>query len=259
MDLQLKGSRVLVTGSSKGIGLAVANEFAAEGAHLVLVARDAGALRMAAQDIESRYKVKASVIAADLGVAGAAEEVFMQAGDVDIVINNAGAIPAGNLQEIGESAWRQAWELKLYSYINFTRLFLEVMQKRRTGVIINIIGMAGAAPRYDYICGSTANAALIAFTQAVGGYSAQHRVRVLGINPPATRTDRMESMFRYRAASQLQNADRWQELATTLPFGRMAEPSEIAQMVVFCASPRSSYLSGTVLHIDGGLMHTTAR
>ena len=235
MDLQLKGRRVLITGGSKGIGLAIAQEFAAAGALPVLVAREADALRAGADGILKKYGVKVEVVVADLSLSCSSEDVFNQAGEVDIVINNAGSIPAGNLQEIDEATWRKAWDLKLYSYVNLTRLYLDYMQVRRTGVIINIIGMAGAAPRYDYICGSAANAALIAFTQAVGAFSVQFGVRVLGINPPATRTDRMESMFRYRATHQLKNTDRWHELAMKLPFGSVSQTSPFSLMSVIVA------------------------
>jgi 3-oxoacyl-[acyl-carrier protein] reductase len=135
---------------------------------------------------------------------------------------------------------------------------LPLMQARGTGVIVNIIGMAGAAPRAEYICGSTANAALIAFTQAVGAASPQQGVRVFGINPSPTRSDRIEGVLRAQAASRLGDADRWLELTRKLPFGRMTEPQEIADLAVFGCSPRCGYLSGSVLNIDGGQMFASA-
>jgi 3-oxoacyl-[acyl-carrier protein] reductase len=173
-------------------------------------------------------------------------------GEVDILVNNAGAIPGGSLHDITEERWRQAWELKLYSYINLTRAYLPRMEQRGSGVIVNIIGMAGAAPRYEYICGSTANAALMAFTQGIGGASVHHGVRVLGINPSPTRSDRMQGMLSQQAQTKLGDANRWMELTRKLPFGRLAEPDEIAHLAVFCASPLCGYLSGTVLNVDGG-------
>jgi NAD(P)-dependent dehydrogenase (short-subunit alcohol dehydrogenase family) len=134
------------------------------------------------------------------------------AGEVDILVNNAGAIPGGGLADVDDARWRQAWELKLFGYINLIRAVLPLMQARGSGVIANIIGMAGVAPRAEYICGSTANAALIAFTQAIGAASPQHGVRVFGINPSPTRSDRIEAVLRAQAASRFGDADRWLEL-----------------------------------------------
>jgi NAD(P)-dependent dehydrogenase (short-subunit alcohol dehydrogenase family) len=126
------------------------------------------------------------------------------------------------------------------------------MEARGTGVILNIIGMAGRAPRADYICGAAGNAALIAFTNALGARSVDHGVRVLGINPAGTRTERYETLARARAKSRFGDESRWRELLTNLPFGRPAEPAEIADLAVYLASARASYLSGTVVDADGG-------
>ncbi|MEO7941582.1 MAG: SDR family oxidoreductase, partial [Burkholderiaceae bacterium] len=154
--------------------------------------------------------------------------------------------------------WRQSWDLKVFGYINLIRELLPKMESRGSGVIVNIIGMAGAAPRANYICGSTANAALIAFTQAIGSATVRHGVRVFGINPSPTRSDRMEGMLRTQAVSKLGDAERWMELTSNLPFGRMTEPQEIADLAVFGSSPRCGYLSGSVLNIDGGQMFASA-
>jgi NAD(P)-dependent dehydrogenase (short-subunit alcohol dehydrogenase family) len=185
--------------------------------------------------------------------------VLAAAGEVDILVNNAGAIPGGGLDAIDDARWRASWELKLFGYINLTRGVLARMQARRAGVIANIIGMAGAAPRAEYVAGSTANAALMAFTQAVGGRSPEHGVRVFGVNPSPTRSDRMDGMLRAQAAERLGDAERWMELTRQLPFGRMAEPQEVADLTVFGCSPRAGYLSGTVINLDGGQMYAPPR
>jgi NAD(P)-dependent dehydrogenase (short-subunit alcohol dehydrogenase family) len=130
-----------------------------------------------------------------------------------------------------------------------------MMEQRGRGVICNIIGLAGVAPRYDYICGSTANAGLIAFTQGLGGGSVRKGVRVFGINPAPTRSQRMQTMLERQATNKWGDASRWMELSTKLPFGRMAEPDEIARMTVFACSPLSGYLSGTVINLDAGQIY----
>ncbi len=258
MDLQLNGQRVLITGGSKGIGLATAVAFAREGAVPILVARSAATLAQAHDAVKSETGLSPSTLACDLSTAQGVAELVAQMGNIDILVNNAGAIPGGNLADVDDARWRQSWELKLFGYINLIRAVLPQMQGRGRGVIANIIGMAGAAPRADYICGSTANAALIAFTQAVGAASPQHGVRVFGINPSPTRSDRIEVVLRAQAASRLGDAERWLELTRKLPFGRMTEPQEIADLTVFGCSPRSGYLSGSVLNIDGGQMFANA-
>jgi NAD(P)-dependent dehydrogenase (short-subunit alcohol dehydrogenase family) len=257
MDLQLKNKRGLITGSSRGIGLTIALAFAHEGAQPILVARDAANLAAAEQAFAQAGLPKPSSVLLDLSVSGSAEQLFAQVPDVDILINNAGAIPGGSVVDVDEQRWRQAWELKVFGYINMTRMYLPMMQVRGHGVICNIIGMAGAAPRADYICGATGNAALMAFTQGVGGESVKHGVRVFGINPSPTRSDRMQGMLQQQAEKKLGDANRWSELTSGFPFGRLAEPSEMAKLAVFCTSPLCSYLSGSVINVDGGQMYTT--
>lgn len=258
MDLQLQGKRVLITGGSKGIGLAIAQAFAAEGAMPILVSRTRSQLDQAVQTIQSQHHIQAQTVEADLSLAGSAEKLRDAVGDIDVLVNNAGAIPGGSLHDVTEEKWRHAWELKVYSYINLTRAYLPVMEKKGAGVIANIIGMAGAAPRYEYICGSAANAALMAFTQGLGGGTVRQGVRVFGINPSPTRSDRMQGMLEQQATTKLGDASRWHELTMGLPFGRLAEPDELSRLTVFCASPLCGYLSGTVIHVDGGQMFTTS-
>jgi NAD(P)-dependent dehydrogenase (short-subunit alcohol dehydrogenase family) len=252
MDIQLKGNRVAITGGSKGIGLAVAITFAREGAVPILIARSAASLELAATTIKKETGVTAQTLALDMATPEGIERLMADAGDVDILINNAGAIPGGSLMAVDDAKWRSSWELKLFGYINLVRAMLPKMEARGSGVICNIIGMAGAVPRAEYICGSTANAALIAFTQAIGATSPRRGIRVFGINPSPTRSDRMEGMLRAQAAKKLDDESRWMELTTNLPFGRLTEPREIADLTAFCCSPLSGYLSGTVINVDGG-------
>ena len=258
MDLQLKDKRVLITGSSRGIGLTIALAFAREGAQPILVARERSNLDKAEQAFAQAQLPKPPSMLVDLSRSGSAEELRALVPDVDILVNNAGAIPGGSVEDVGEARWREAWELKVFGYINLTRAYLPMMQARGHGVICNIIGMAGAAPRADYICGATGNAALMAFTCGVGGDSMKHGVRVFGINPSPTRSDRMQGMLEQQAAKKLGDASRWPELTSQFPLGRLAEPSEMAQLAVFSASPLCSYLSGSVINVDGGQLYATA-
>ena len=126
------------------------------------------------------------------------------------------------------------------------------MRARGGGVIVNVIGASGERPKSNYICGATANAALIAFTQALGGDSMVHGVRVVGVNPGPVATERLEALARASAADRLGDAGRWRELFAPLPGERAASVEEVADAVLFVASARSSYVSGAVLTVDGG-------
>ena len=256
MDLKLKGLRVVITGGSKGIGLAVAHSFAKEGAQPILVSRTLSSLQSAAKEIKAQSGMDCELLAADMASRGSAKSLIEQCGNIDILVNNAGAIPGGTVLDIDEDRWREAWELKVFGYINLVREVLPQMQANKKGVIANIIGMAGAAPRNAYLCGSTANAALIAFTQAVGGASVAHGVRVFGVNPSPTRSERMQTMLQAQAQKKFEDASRWMELTQSMPFGRMAEPQELADLTTFCCSPLAGYLSGSVINVDGGQMYT---
>jgi NAD(P)-dependent dehydrogenase (short-subunit alcohol dehydrogenase family) len=252
MDLHLAGRRALITGGSKGIGRATADSLADEGVDLILVARDPAALAAAAEALRARRQINVAIIAADLSSEAEVQRVAAEAGAIDILVNNAGAIPPGGLADIDNDTWRRAWDLKIFGFISLCRAIYPAMAARRTGVIVNVIGTAGEKLNPGYIAGSTGNAALIAFTRALGRASTADGIRVLGINPGATATARMETLLRHRAAESLGDAARWPELCAGMPFGRAGTPQEIADAVAFLASPRSAYTSGTVLTIDGG-------
>ena len=245
MNLELKGKSVLITGGSKGIGLACAKAFAAEGCRVQIASRSKEKLDQAAKAIGG--EVRAHV--ADLRDGNALRALAKACADVDILVNNAGDIPGGTLEALDEAKWRHAWELKLFGYINLTREVFTRMKARKAGVIVNVIGMAGENPSFEYVCGSTANAGLAAFTKAMGKASAASGVRVLGVHPPATRTDRIVPLIKAAAKEKLGDENRWEELIGTGSFGHMIEPEQVADTVVFFASARAGKLSGVVLNL----------
>ena len=252
MDLQLKGRTALVTGASRGIGLGVAEVLAQEGCNLHLAARSAADLEAARAKIASATGVNVTCHALDLAISENALKLARDCGDVDILINNAGAIPQGGITELDEKTWRAGWELKLFGYINLTREVYRRMIERRDGVIVNVIGGAGERPSAGYIAGSIANAGLMTMSRALGAESPKHGVRVLGLNPSATATERGVDIWRTRAQKELGDAERWRELTKGFPFGRACSVEEVAKVIVFVASPCASYMSGTVLSVDGG-------
>ena len=252
MDLNLLGKRALVSGASKGIGRATAIELAREGCEVVLVARTLEALEQAAAAVRGQFQVGVQVIAADLSRQSEIERVAAEAREIDILVNNAGAIPAGDLMALDNDAFRAAWDLKVFGYISMCRAFWPVL-RGRGGVIVNVIGAAAEWLDPGYICGSTGNAALAAFTRTLGKQAQKEGMRVVGIHPGPTATDRFAIRFKARAAQELGDESRWRELATSLPYGRPAEPEEVAAAVAFLASPLSGYTTGSILTMDGAI------
>ncbi len=252
MDLGLRGKKALVTGASKGIGRACAEALAEEGCDVVLVARTAADLDVARAAIVAKHNVGVQAFPLDLSDSKNVDKLAAECADTEILVNNAGAIPGGNIDTVDEPRWREAWDLKVFGYINMTRRFYALMRERKQGVIVNILGAAGQNPDFDYIAGSSGNASLMAFTRAMGGTSPRDGLRVVGVNPGPVLTERLVTLTRQRAQLRLGDPERWQELMQGHAFGRAAKPEEIASMVAFLASEKSGYTTGTIITIDGG-------
>ena len=253
MDLFLKDKQALVTGGSRGIGLAVANSLAAEGCHLHLAARTKDDLELASMNIEEKFGVKVETHVSNLSLAADQTSLSAICKNIDILVNNAGAIPRGSIEQIDDKALRESWELKLFGYINLARYFYHYMKQRQSGVIMNIIGAAANNPNYNYIAGTMANAALQNFTVALGKESQNHGVRVLGVHPGITETERMIIHHEKQAEILTGDKTRWQEFVPKLPFDRPTTTQEVADLVTFLVSDRASYTSGVVINVTGGL------
>lgn len=251
MDLDLVGKTALVTGGSRGIGFATAEALLTEGVRVTISGKDPQALEAAREALSTHGDVAA--VACDMRDPVALEALCATARGVDILVNNAGATPTGSIETVGRAEWEEGLALKVTATVLLTKAAYEAMCARRDGVIINVIGNCGERPDPDIIIATVTNTGLMGFTRALGSISPQHGVRVVGVNPGPTATERLVSLMERKAADRTGDAGRWRELVEPLPFGRPAEPAELADMIAFAASSRARYVSGTILTVDGGV------
>ncbi len=254
MDLHLAGRTVLITGGSKGIGFGCARQFAAEGCNLVLASRSKDQLEASAETIRKSAQVDVRTMALDLSQQGARDRLVAEHPDIDILVNNAGAIPGGDIFAVDDKAWREGWELKVFGYVNLTRAYFMRFRERKRGVIINICGAGGETMSFGYVAGAAGNASLMAFSRSMGSHSIDYGIRVVAVNPGPVETDRIVTLAKQRWRAK-GDESRWREDFSRMPYGRPAHVDEIAPMVVFLASDRANYVSGTVVTLDGGLLH----
>ena len=251
MDLDLDGKKVVITGGSKGIGLGCALALAREGCAVQLAARDRATLDQAESQIRDSVE-GATVKGHSVDLSKTRDQVALvdAVGDVDIWINNAGAIPAGDISTIDEDKWRSAWDLKVFGYINLCREVYPTMIERGHGVIINVIGAAAVRPQPSYIAGAVGNSGLVGLTTALGSRSLRHGVRIVAVNPGLIVTDRMEDILRREALDEFNDEERWAELIPDDPAPGSVE--QCADVITFLASSRAGHISGTTLTVDGG-------
>ena len=279
MDLQLTGAHVLITGGSKGIGLACAIGFLAEGARVSLVARDPGNLKAAADRLASAAgpsgAAEASGATEASGTAGtnrqriatwpadlkdpAAAVAALDAaegslGPVDVLVNSAGAARRYGPAELTPQTWREAMDNKYFTYIHMIDPVVKRMAARGKGAIVNVIGMGGKVATTTHLSGGAANAALMLASAGLARAYAVNGVRVNGVNPGLTLTDRLAEGFAAEARVGGFSVDEARSRASEkLPLGRIATPEEIANAVVFLGSPSASYITGAIVAMDGGV------
>lgn len=255
MDLGLASRVVLVTGASKGIGFACAAAFLAEGAKVAAVSRSRANLD-AALASWSRSGAAPLTLAADMADATAARDaidaVEVQLGPIDVLVNSAGAARRYPPDELNSAAWHAAMDAKFFSYIHPLDVVVKRMATRKRGAIVNIIGMGGKVASPVHLPGGAANAALMLATTGLAAAYAASNVRINAISPGLTLTGRVqeglqaESRMTGKAIDELQRA-----AETRIPMGRMGTPEEIAQLVLFLASDRASYVTGAIVPMDG--------
>ncbi|MCP1337375.1 SDR family oxidoreductase [Futiania mangrovi] len=251
MDLGLEGKRVLVTGGSKGIGLACARAFLTEGAKVGIVSRSQANVDTALADLPGAVGHAADLTdaAAALDTVQAMEEKL---GPLDVLVNSAGAAKRTPAPELTPEAWRGAMDAKFFSYINVIDPLIKLMAARGKGVVVNVIGNGGKVASPTHLAGGAANAALMLATAGLGSAYAASGVRVLAVSPGLTNTGRVAQGLASEARLQgITVEEAGARAVARIPMGRWAEPEEIANAVLFLASEKASYLTGVSIPMDG--------
>jgi NAD(P)-dependent dehydrogenase (short-subunit alcohol dehydrogenase family) len=257
MNLDLKGKIVMVTGGSKGIGLACARAFLAEGGRVAIVSRSRvnldGAMQNLAAPKEDLIAVSCDLTARTAATA-MATEVEQRLGPVDVLVNSAGAAKRYLPEELNEEAWHAAMDAKYFTYIHAMEAVLPAMAMRGQGAVVNIIGMGGKVATPIHLPGGAANSALMLTTVGLANVYGPKGVRINAINPGSTMTDRVREALKLEAKKRGQSEDEvLAQLQAKVPLKRYADPEDIANLTLFLASNKASYITGAIVPMDGGL------
>jgi len=257
MDTGLKDRVAIVSGSSQGIGRATAQAFAAEGCRLALCARNGQALQEVAANIRKQNNVEVFTKSVDVTDASAVQEfvraVVAQFGGVDICVTNAGGPPAKGFLAATIEEWRKAIDTNFMSTVFFAREVIPHMQKKRWGRIITITSIAAKQPVPDLVLSNPVRAAVVGLVKSLANEFGKDGILVNNVGPGYTATDRLKELAKARSAAQgtpeKQSFDNW---AAGTPLGRVGEPREVADTIVWLASERASYITGHTILVDGG-------
>ncbi len=259
MGTNLQGKSAIVTGASRGIGRSIAHRLASEGAHVLLVARDASKLQTAADEI-AQAQGQAACLALDLRSPEAAVQVveaaFRATGRVDILVNNAGATKRGEFLQLSEEDWSDGYALKLFGAVRLTRAAWPHL-KTAGGSVVNIVGVGGRTPGAEFTIGGSVNGALLSLTKALADLGIADGVQVNAINPGSVKTDRLQKRLEAEAKAhggdlEATAARMVQEAGIT----RFGEPQDIAGLVAFIVGPQGRWLQGSLIDMDGGQTKT---
>jgi len=257
MDLGLKDKVALIAAGSRGLGRAVAEELAAEGASLVLCAREAQTLSETAAAIAETHSAHVLAVPADVTVIDDIKRVVQSGNDrfgrIDILVTNAGGPPAGRFDQLTRDQWERAIKLTLLSAVELAREVLPGMKNRLWGRILNITSISVKQPVENLLLSNSLRAGLTGFARTLANEVAAEGITVNNILPGYTRTERLEELAQMMAEKQgispAEFRGRWEK---EIPMGRLGEPREFAALAAFLVSERASYITGTSIQVDGG-------
>lgn len=256
VDLGLAGKAAIVTGGSRGIGRAIATEFAREGMNVLIASRNAATLEASARAISETCGVRVETFAADLAdpaqAAPCVEAAVAAFGSLDVLVNNAGATKRGDFFALADADWEAGYALKFHGAVRMSRAAWPHLEQRG-GAIINIVGIGSKTPARDFTIGGSVNSALVNLTKALADLGRDRGVRVNAINPGHIATDRLQ----HRVESSIAETGEPREaviagMLKTLGIRRFGKPEEIAKLAAFLVSDQAQYIQGSILDIDGG-------
>jgi 3-oxoacyl-[acyl-carrier protein] reductase len=256
MDLRLSGKTALVLAASKGLGKACAMALAAEGADLVIGARNPATLEKTAEELRALHKGRVMAIPVDVqnpdqsaDFVSAAATTF---GKIDILVNNAGGPPFGKFESFDEMAWRSAFELNLLSTIRFSRLVIPHMRKTGSGRIINIVSLSVKTYLADSVLSTSIRMGVIGMAKMLSNELGPDNITVNNVAPGLILTDRVKDTLPKPVPGGPGFDELLAQRAKDIPLGRIGKPEELAALVAFLASPLAGYITGTTIQVDGG-------
>jgi 3-oxoacyl-[acyl-carrier protein] reductase len=255
MDIRLDGKSAVITGGSKGLGLAMAERFAASGADVAILARDAATLADAQATIQKGAKGKVAAISCDVSkmapIQAAYDQIMREFGKIDIYVNNAGQSTRGPSETITDEMWQADLDLKLFAQVRFCRLVFPQMKERKWGRIISVLNIGAKAPGADSAPTSVSRAAQMAFTKALSMEGAPHNVLVNSLHVGVIVSDQIQRRFD-RERPNVSFEQFVAQAGRAVPLGRMGRAEEFANVACFLASDAASYVTGCAINVDGG-------
>jgi 3-oxoacyl-[acyl-carrier protein] reductase len=255
MDIRLNGRAAVITGGSRGLGLAMATRFAASGADVAILARRPDALEAARQAIAAGARGRVVAVACDVSraedIARAHDAVMAQLGRIDIVVNNAGGAQTGSFESISDEMWQEDLDLKLFAAIRLTRLVWPQMRARVWGRVINVLAIGAKAPRAGSCPSTVSRAAGLALSKALAGEGAPHGILVNALLVGLIVSDQVARQHRQRGGD-VSLEEFIAKSGAAVPLGRMGTAEEFANVATFLASDQAGYVTGTGINVDGG-------
>jgi 3-oxoacyl-[acyl-carrier protein] reductase len=255
MEIRLDGKSAVITGASKGLGLAMAERFAASGADVAILARTPETLEEAKQKIQTSAKGKVAAVSCDVSKAAdirkAYDQVMSQLGKIDILVNNAGQSTRGPSEELTDEMWQSDLDLKLFAQIRLARLVFPQMKQRRWGRIVNVLNIGAKAPGADSAPTSVSRAAQMAFSKVFSQEGAPHNVLVNSLHVGVIVSDQIVRRHN-REGANVSLDEFIRQAGRGVPLGRMGRAEEFANIACFLVSDAASYVTGCAINVDGG-------